>query len=220
MAGEKTGAITGNIVSSYLDTLYISPDERLSQLREFAEENHVPIILKDTESFLLMLLKLREPVRILEIGTAVGYSASCFAFACGCTVTTIEQDQDMYETALSNIRQFGLEDRIEVILGDAAEKISELEGPFDMVFIDASKSHYKEFFDLALPLCSDDAVIVCDNVLMKGMTASDEYDTRKRYKTSIRRMREFLRYINEIEYADTSVLPVGDGISVTIIDRQ
>ncbi len=220
MARQKPGIITNNIVSSYLDTLYQNPDPRLEQLRDLAETNHVPVILKDTESFLMMLLKLKEPSHILEIGSAVGYSALCFAMGCNADVTTIEQDEKMYDAAVNNIEQFGLSSRIRVIRGDAAEELSKLDGPFDFVFIDASKSHYREFWDLALPLCSDDALIVCDNVLMKGMTASDEFDTKKRYKTSIRRMREFLHYINGIEYADTSILPVGDGMSVSVIDKH
>ena len=89
-----------------------------------------------------------------------------------------------------------------------------------MVFIDAAKSHYREFWDLAVPLCKDDAVIICDNILMKGMTASDEYDKGRRYKTSIRKMREFVIYINSLDYADTCVLPVGDGVSISVIDKK
>ena len=91
---------------------------------------------------------------------------------------------------------------------------------YDVVFIDAAKSHYREFWDMALPMCRQSALIICDNVLMKGMTASDIYDTNKRYKTSIRKMREFIKYINHLEYADTCVLPVGDGVSVSVIDKD
>lgn len=220
MAGEKPGMITNEIVSSYLDTLYANPDERLEQLRDLAQRDHVPIILKDTESFLVMLLKLRRPAKVLEIGTAVGYSAACFAGACGCRVTTIEHEPAMYEAAKTNLEQLGYAERVDLILGDAAEELAKLSGSYDFVFIDASKSHYREFWDLIVPLCSDDAMIVCDNVLMKGMTASDGFDTKKRYKTSIRKMREFLSYINGLTYAETTVLPVGDGVSVSVINRN
>lgn len=88
------------------------------------------------------------------------------------------------------------------------------------MFIDAAKSHYKAFWDLAMPLCNDEAMIICDNVLMKGMTASDEYDPGKKYKTSIRKMREFIQYIMDLPYADTCILPVGDGVSISVIDKE
>ncbi|MDD6311148.1 MAG: class I SAM-dependent methyltransferase [Firmicutes bacterium] len=127
----------------------------------------------------------------------------------------------MHEAAISNIENLGFSDRITALLGDAREVLEGLKGeePFDFVFIDAAKSHYKAFWDLAFPLCEDNALIVCDNVLMKGMTASDEFDTKHRYKTSIRKMREFLDYINNIEGVETSVLPVGDGVSISVINK-
>lgn len=219
--------ITNNVISSYIETLYTGRSEALSQLREFAEEKRVPIILKETEGLLMGLLKIKKPRKILEIGTAVGYSACCFADCCDCHVTTIESDIKMYDIALSNIKNLGFENQIDVMYGDARTVLEQLAANngtissndgFDIVFIDAAKSHYKIFWDLALPLCNRNAMIICDNVLMKGMTASDEYDLRKKYKTSIRKMREFIHYINNLEYAETCVLPVGDGVSVSVLE--
>ena len=116
---------------------------------------------------------------------------------------------------------------MDVLCGDAREVLENLfkevkdeNDLYDVVFIDAAKSHYKSFWDLALPLCKPDAMIICDNVLMKGMTASDEYDPNRKYKTSIRKMREFIKYITSLEYADTCILPVGDGVSISVIDKQ
>lgn len=226
--------ITNEIITSYINTLYSGGSEKLEELRHFAEEHRVPIILKDTESLLVGLFKIKKPVRILEIGTAIGYSACCFADCCGCNVTTIEADKNMYEIAKSNIKNLGFEDKVEVLFGDARDILEEFNDKnirlaedfgkekilFDVVFIDAAKSHYKAFWDLALPLCGEDAMIVCDNVLMKGMTASDEYDPKRKYKTSIRKMREFIRYINNLDYADTCVLPVGDGVSISVLERK
>ena len=164
---------------------------------------------------------------MLEIGAAVGYSACCFADGCNCDVATIEADLDAYKTARINISALGFADKVKVIYGDAREVLEKMneendneDGLFDAVFIDAAKSHYKSFWDLAMPLCKQDALVICDNVLMKGMTASDEYDPNKKYKTSIRKMREFIKYINDLEYADTCVLPVGDGVSISVIDRE
>lgn len=219
--------ITNSIITSYIDTLYKNENPKLMELRAFAEEKHVPIILKDTEKLLLGLFKIKRPKRILEIGAAVGYSACCFADGCGCSVTTIESDMKAYEIAKSNISELGFADKVKVYPGDAREVLLQIAEEnnddkeiFDAVFIDAAKSHYKEFWDLALPMCRDAAMVICDNVLMKGMTASDEYDPRKRYKTSIRKMREFISYIMHLEYADTCVLPVGDGVSLSIIDKE
>lgn len=217
--------ITNDIISAYINTLYSSRNPKLEELREFAEEKKVPIILKDTEGLLLSLLKIKNPDRLLEIGAAVGYSACCFADGCDCSVTTIEADEKVYETALSNIENLGFSDKVEVIYGDARDILEKLsvniteDKLYDVVFIDAAKSHYKAFWDLALPLCKDDALIICDNVLMKGMTASDEYDPNKKYKTSIRKMREFIKYITGLDYADTCILPVGDGVSISVIKK-
>lgn len=217
--------ITNDIITAYINTLYSSENPQLSELRRFAEENRVPIIQKDTEGLLLSLLKIKRPDRLLEIGAAVGYSACCFANGCGCDVVTIEANKDVYEAALSNVENLKFSDKVEVLYGDAREVLEKLtdeiseEKLFDVVFIDAAKSHYKAFWDLALPLCKDDALIICDNVLMKGMTASDEYDPNKKYKTSIRKMREFIKYITGLDYADTCILPVGDGVSLSVIRK-
>ncbi len=221
MDKRRSGEIINEIVASYIDDMYQNPNGNLENLREYAEENHVPVILKDAESFILMMLKIRNPKRILEIGTAIGYSSICFADKCNAHIVSLEANEDMYESAITNIHNFGYDDRIEVKLGDARESLLDLTKyePFDLVFIDAAKSHYKEFWDLMLPLVTDDAMVICDNVLMKGMTASEEFDVKHRYKTSIRRMREFLDYINNLEYAETSILPIGDGVSVSVINK-
>ncbi len=210
--------IINDRVTSYINGLYRSLDPELGELRKKAEEDHVPIILRDTETLLLTLLQLKKPDAILEIGTAVGYSALCMAAVCpDCRIITIEADGQMYEAAEKNKKALNPEARIEFVLGQGQEVLGELKGAFDLVFIDAAKSHYRTFWDKALPLCRPGAMIICDNVLMKAMTVSDQYDPKKKYKTSIRRMREFLTYITNVDYADTSVLPVGDGVSISIL---
>ncbi len=214
--------ITNEIISAYIDNLYVNENSKLEELREFAESRRVPIILKDTEKLLKVIMKLKEPARVLEIGTAVGYSSCVFADCCGCTVITIESDEDSAKAARTNIDNLGFGDLVEVKEGDARDVLLSLgkEDKFDILFIDAAKSHYREFWDLAMPLMNDESMVICDNVLMKGMTASDEYDERGRYKTTISRMREFIEYINGLDYADTAVLPVGDGVSISLIDKQ
>ena len=211
--------ITNDIIGAYIGDLYVNDNNKLMELRTFAEEKHVPIIQKDTEGLLRALLKLKKPAIVLEIGTAVGYSSCVFADCCGCRITTVEADENMADIAETNIAELGFGDEIKVLRGDARQVLEGLQGEkFDVAFIDAAKSHYREFWDLIIPLMNRDGLIICDNILMKGMTASDEFDTRGRYKTSIRKMREFVQYINNLDYADTTVLPVGDGVSVSVLD--
>ena len=214
--------ITNEIISAYIDNLYVNENAKLEELREFAESKGVPIILKDTEKLLKVIMKLKEPARVLEIGTAVGYSSCVFADCCGCRVLTIESDEDSANAARANIENLGFADLVEVVQGDARDILASLDEKeqFDILFIDAAKSHYREFWDLAMPLMKDECMVICDNVLMKGMTASDEYDERGRYKTSINRMRDFIEYINGLDYADTAVLPVGDGVSISLVTKN
>jgi predicted O-methyltransferase YrrM len=136
-------------------------------------------------------------------------------------VLTIESDEESAETARANIENLGFQDLVEVFTGDAREVLETLsvEDGFDILFIDAAKSHYREFWDLAMPFMKEESMVICDNVLMRGMTASDEYDERGRHRTSIKRMREFIDYINDLDYAETAVFPVGDGVSISLIDK-
>lgn len=218
--------IVNDKVTEYLDSFYRPVNDFLKILRAEAEEKGIPIIQRDTEACILNLIRIKNPRRILEIGTAAGYSAICFAAAFPQTeIVSLEVNKDLYGAALTNIEKCGLSDRIHVKLGDAVESLRELgeamshvdSAGFDLVFIDAAKSHYKKFWDGSIPLCREGAMILSDNVLLKGRTASDEYVTEKRQKTSVRRMREYIKYITKSGYADTAVLPLGDGIAVSVL---
>ena len=216
--------ITNKVVTEYINGFYKERTTALCELRKEAEANHVPIILRDTEDLLESLVLLKKPTKILEIGAAVGYSSSFFtSLDENIKVTTIEADEKTYETAKANIKKLGYEDRITLLFGDAREVLEKLaennDNDYDLVFIDAAKSHYKAFWDLSMPIVKDDALVICDNILMKGMTASDEFDVKKKYKTSIRKMRDFLDYINSLEYAKTTTLSVGDGITISILNK-
>jgi Predicted O-methyltransferase len=220
--------ITNDKVTEYLDGLYKPVNEKLKQLREEAEGQHVPVILRDTEAIILNIIRMKKPKRILEIGTAVGYSAICFALASPVTeIVTLEINETSCRAATANIEQFGLSDRIRIMEGDALgslkelnESMNELESDgFDLVFIDAAKSLYRKFWDSSIPICRKEAVILSDNVLIKARTVSDEFITERRQKTSVRRMREFIEYIMKLDYADTAVLPIGDGIAVSVLKR-
>ena len=211
--------ITNDLVTEYINGFYAPLTAELGQLRVESEANRVPIILKESETFLNVLLKITAPKRILEIGCAVGYSAMFFAESCGAQVITIEKDHDMAQTAAGNFEKFGYSDRVRVIEADGEEGVNQLieagEEPFDLVFIDAAKSHYKRFLEACLPLCKPGAVIVSDNVLFKARIASDIYDPTGKHKTNIKKMREYLDFITSDSRFDTTVVACGDGLSIS-----
>lgn len=220
-----TENITNEKVTDYLNSLYHPLSDALDELRKAAEEENIPILLKDAESLILQLIRLKRPQRILEIGTAIGYSAICFAaVAEHAEITSLEISEKMYHRACENVKHFGYGDRIHLRLGDGADELttirSEIHGTekegYDLVFIDAAKSHYQSFWTKALSLCKPGAMLIADNVLLKARTASDEYITDRRQKTSVRRMRDFLSFISDSDLVDTAVLPVGDGVAISI----
>lgn len=204
-------------VVEYITSLYRPINEEFRSFRAKAEADNVPIILPDTEALILNLLRIMRPARILEIGTAVGYSASCFAAVCDADITTVEVNEQTAHTARANIDKFGFSQRIEVLCGDGEEIVNGLDKQYDFVFIDAAKSHYRRFWDAAVKHCRAGAVIVSDNVLFKARVVSDKYDETGKYKTNIRRMREFVEYISNTNDADTALLPVGDGVAISIL---
>jgi len=221
--------ITNQQVTDYINNYYKPLNEALDHMRAYAEENKIPIIQRDTEQLLLQLIKMTKPKRILEIGTAIGYSAACFAIAGeNARVVTIESNPESYDEAVENLADFGLSDCVQVMLGDGEDVMQKLlhktniEGldHFDFIFIDAAKSHYKRFWDVAIKLIRDGGVIACDNILMKARTVSDEYDPDGKYKTNIRSMRDFVEYITDLENVDTAILPVGDGVSISIVNLK
>ncbi len=208
--------IVNDLVEAYIEGLYKSKNDFLNNLREQAENEGVPIITKDTEDFLSVLISIHKPKKILEIGTAIGYSAIFFASVIPeASILSIEMNNRMYERAINNIEASQMNNRISVYKGDAKEIIPGLDSAFDMVFIDAAKGHYKSFFDRSIKVLKPQGVIVSDNVLYKGMTASNEFLV-KRKRTIASRMRIYLNYIYNHPEFETAVLSVGDGIAVSV----
>lgn len=220
--------ITNPLITEYVQSHYRALNPMLHQIRNYAEEKHIPVILPETEMLLLQLLRWRMPKRILEIGTSIGYSSACFATVCeGSRVLTIENDPNMFERAVETLEDLGLTERVHVFLGDGEEVMERLlyktniEGldHFDFIFIDAAKSHYRRFWDVAEKLVKKGGLIVCDNTLMNGRTVSDKYDRLRKHRTNIAQMRDFLNYISGLQHVDTAILPVGDGISISIVNK-
>lgn len=214
--------ITNEFVSEYLRDFYRPVSDSLYALRLKAEQDGVPVILRETEEFLCFMMKVLHPETVLEIGTAVGYSSMVFA-SMGASVITVEKDEKMAEKAAGNFELMGFSHKIRLLKGDGEEVLKSLKEKenglsFDMVFIDAAKSHYKRFLDAALPLCRPGAVIISDNVLLKGTTASDSLDPNRRFKTNIKRMREYLMYISDHPRLDTAIIACGDGLALSRYD--
>ncbi|NLY70689.1 MAG: O-methyltransferase [Clostridiales bacterium] len=215
--------ITDKKVTEYINSLYRPKNGFLEALRDEAEEDNIPIILRDTETLLSVLLEIKKPKRILEIGTAIGYSAIYFATLIpDAHITTLELRESMQEKALSNIKKAGFEDRIKIILGDALETLSAFkdEEPYDFIFIDGAKGHYKDIFDSCIKLTKDETVIVSDNILYKAMIASDDYINNRRNRTIVNRMRNYLKYITDLPNITTSVLAVGDGVAISVVKES
>lgn len=218
MAGER---INEAYITEYLHSLFPQNDALLNELETYAEKNAVPIIHPEVRALLEVLCKIHKPKRILEIGTAIGYSASVLAkqLPKDGRLITIERDPNMTQLALSNIEKAGLDSIVRIIEGEALEVLSCLDSKFDMIFIDAAKGYYHEFFELTLPLINDGGLIISDNVLYKGMTATDEL-VKRRQKTIVGRMRDYLTLLCEHKNLTTSVLPVGDGVAVSYFSNE
>ena len=191
----------------------------LRDLELYAEENSVPIIHKEVADLLRVILKLKRPKKILELGCAIGYSSLFFADVLDgdVEIVTTERNPIMLERAQDNIKKAGMEDRIKILVGDAEETLMDLEGTFDMIFIDAAKGHYKMFFDMLIGKLNHGGIVISDNILYKGMIASDDYVVRRK-KTIFKRMRTYLDYICDLEGISTSLIPIGDGLAISYKD--
>ena len=191
--------------------------EVLEEVKKEALENHVPIIMDDTLDVINEYLVDLKPKRILEIGTAVGYSASQFIKLSGedTTIDTIELDEERAKQAIENIKNIGLEKNINVIIGNAVEILPDLKGPYDMIFIDANKGKYPVFLEEALRMSHKGTIIFADNVLYKGYVLGD-YNKHKQ-RTAVKHLREYLAESISNEKLDTQVSTVGDGLAISIV---
>ena len=208
--------LTPDLIENYIYSLYRQEDGQLIRMREEAERLLVPVITRDMERLLYTLCSLRRPETILEIGTAIGYSAICFAKAAPqARIVTLENRERSVHKARANIREAGLEERIRVIHGDAAETLAEVEGAFDLIFIDAAKGQYRRFFELCEKNMAPGTLVVSDNVLYKGMPCDDSFIPERRHKTIARRMDSYLAFLTEDPRFETSLLAIGDGVAIS-----
>lgn len=203
---------------TYINSLDNGNTAVLDQIEREALESYVPIIRKDMQSFLKLLLTVQKPMRILEVGTAVGFSAILMAEYApeGCQVVTIENYDKRIPIAKQNFERAGKSDQITLLEGDATEVLKTLEEPFDMIFMDAAKGQYINFMSDVLRLLKKDGVLVSDNVLQDGDIIESHFIVERRNRTIYKRMREYLYELTHRDDLVTSVLPVGDGITVSV----
>ncbi len=181
-----------------------------------SEEQSWPIITAEVKNFISVLISMKKPKRILEIGTAVGYSSIFMSQLIDGHVTTIERFPVMYEKAEKNIVAANAQDKITILKGDAAEILSTLESAsFDMIFMDCAKGQYINFLPDCIRLLKVEGVLITDNVLHKGSIAKSRYSIERRQRTTHSRLREFLWTITHCDELNSSVIPIGDGVSVS-----
>lgn len=191
--------------------------KELEMIKQKALEDHIPIIMDDTLDVVSKVLIETRPNRILEIGTAVGYSAICFSeyLQENGRIDTIEREEERVKQARENIKRVEVEDKIQVYAGDAVEILPTLQESYDVIFIDAAKGKYPFFLEQALRMSHQGTVIIADNVLYKGYVMGD-YNKHKQ-RTAVRNLREYIAEITNDIHLDTKILEVGDGLAISKI---
>lgn len=189
--------------------------QELEKIKQKAIEEHIPIIMDDTLEVIEKYLKENKPHKILEIGTAVGYSAICFTeiLAEDGQIDTIERDTERVKEAKENIKKAEVENKINIYEGDAVEILPTLKNKYDVIFIDAAKGKYPFFLKEALRMLNKNGIIFADNILYKGYVRSD-YNKHKQ-RTAVRNLREYIKEVNENPELETEILEVGDGLAVS-----
>ena len=208
--------ITYDYMEDYIRGLIPERTGTLKEIEDFARENGVPIVQPETGVFLEFMTSMKKPKKILELGTAVGFTSILKYESAGTEpdIITIERDEKMIEMAKINLERFNLSDKIKIEAGDCLEVLERLDDKFDLIFMDAGKGHYNHFLPHCLRLLKEDGIIVADNVLFRGMVASQELVKRRKI-TIVKRMRTYLDLVTQDENLITSVIPMGDGIAVT-----
>lgn len=208
--------INYEFITEYIRATIKSNTGMLAELEDYAKKNHVPIIQPEVAAFIKVIGNIHRPGRILEVGTAIGYSSILFSgfIKENGIIDTIERNDEMIELSRKNIKSMGLQDTINVIAGDAIDVLACLDKRYDMIFLDAAKGQYSEFFDHSKRMLVSGGLLVCDNVLYKGMIASDDLVVDRK-KTIVARMRSFLKTLCGDDSFETSLIPIGDGVTLS-----
>ncbi|MDE6976783.1 MAG: O-methyltransferase [Lachnospiraceae bacterium] len=210
--------ITEERISTFIHSLDTGNTPFLDELEQYAVRENVPIIRPQVQSLLRLLLAVRKPVNILEVGTAIGFSALLMSEYGPeeCRITTIEKYEKRIPLAKENFRRAGKQDQITLLEGDALELLKELTGPYDFIFMDAAKGQYIYFLPDILRLLAPGGLLVSDNVLQDGDILESRYAVTRRNRTIHSRMREYLYELKHNDRLQTDILPVGDGVTVSV----
>lgn len=214
--------VTDDRMTAFIRSLEGPEDAFLGQLETDARSAGVPVIRPEMKSFLRVLIALRMPKRILEVGTAVGFSALLMAMASPeeTRIVTIEREEDRIREALKNFSLHPAGKKIELLSGDAADLLPSLEGQFDMIFMDAAKGQYIHFLPDILRLLPEGGLLVSDNVLQEGDIVESHFAVERRNRTIYKRMREYLFALKHTDGLLTSVVPIADGAAVSVKMRR
>ncbi|EPZ39753.1 MULTISPECIES: O-methyltransferase [Anoxybacillus] len=202
----------------YVERLLPKKEEAIVAMERYAREHNVPIMDALSIETMLHMLKLVQPMRILEIGTAIGYSAIRMAKALPHVhIVTIERDEERYKQALVYVEQTNTKEQITLLFGDALDMGDEVKkhAPFDVLFIDAAKGQYRRFFELYEPLLSERGIIITDNVLFKGLVATHEPIEQKRIRQLIKKIQAYNEWLMAHPRYETVIIPIGDGIAIS-----
>lgn len=210
--------ITNERIVSFIHSLENGNGDVCDEIEAFAHETYVPIIRKEMESFLKVMIRIKQPKRILELGTAIGYSAILMAKCMpqDCHITTIENYEKRIPIARANFVKAGVEDKVTLLEGDAKEILDTLTGEYDFVFMDAAKAQYMSYLESLRSLMPKGAVLIADNVLQEGELMESKYVVERRNRTIHARMREFLYYMKHNDEFETTIVPIGDGITLSV----
>ena len=205
-------------VGAYIESLYKGNEGFLEELEQRAKQERIPIIRPQVQNLLRTVIAGLKPRSILEVGTAVGFSAILMAQCApgDCRITTIENYKKRIPVARENFERAGYSDRITLIEGDAADVLGELKLTYDLIFMDAAKGQYLNFFEDVMVLLRRGGVLVSDNVLQDGDIIQSRFAVRRRDRTIHSRMREYLYVLTHDDRLSTTVLPMGDGVTVSV----
>lgn len=210
--------ITDERYTAYINSLEMGGPSYLNELEAYAGQTRVPIIRKEMQSFLRTLLMMNKPKQILEVGTAIGFSALWISeyMPKDAHITTIEKYEKRIPIARENFKKYGKEDQITLLEGDAADILCKLEGPFDLIFMDAAKGQYIHFLPEVLRLLPKGGVLLSDNVLQDGAIIESKFAVTRRDRTIHKRMREYLYTLKNHDQLETSILTLGDGVALSV----
>lgn len=207
---------------SFINSLDAGNPSYLNELEEYARATDVPIVRTEMQSFLRFLMKMKQPKRILEVGTAIGFSALLMSEYApeDCKITTIEKYEKRIPLAIENFKKAGKEDTITLLQGDALTILPTLTEEYDFIFMDAAKGQYIHFLPDILRLLAKDGLLVSDNVLQDGDVLESRFAVTRRNRTIHSRMRDYLYTLKHTDELTTAIIPLGDGVALSVNNKK